>query len=81
MAVAELVEGCPLVLKVIGQLLHAYGVQLIQRLKEELISRSVLDRTSIQEEQFRIILDAAFNRIGIFKDCGNILSLYIPRVF
>ena len=32
MAVAELFEGCPLALKVIGQLLHGYGVQLIQRL-------------------------------------------------
>ena len=73
-AVAELVEGCPLALKVIGQLLHIHGVQLIHKLKKELIT--ILDEVSDQEQRFRVIMDVAFNRLGAFKDCGYVLSLF-----
>ena len=74
MAVAELVEGCPLALKVIGQLLHIHGVQLINKLREELLA--ILDKVSVPEQQFRMIMDVAFNRLGILKDCGYMLSLF-----
>ena len=73
-SVAELVEGCPLALKVIGQLLHVYGAPLINKLEKKLIT--VLDKASVQEQRFRVIMDVAFNRLGDLKDCGNVLSLF-----
>ena len=55
--IAELVEGCPLALKVIGQLLHIRGVPLIHKVKNELIS--TIDEVSDQEQWFRVIMDIA----------------------
>ena len=34
-AVAKLVDGCPLALKIIGQLLHLHGAQLIFKLNND----------------------------------------------
>ena len=73
-SVAELVEGCPLALKVIGQLLHIYGAPLINKVEKKLIT--VLDKASVQEQRFRVIMDVAFNRLGDLKDCGYVLSLF-----
>ena len=72
--VAELVEGCPLALKVIGQLLHIHGVHIIHQMKKKMMN--VLDRVSVYERRFRVIMDIAFNRLGVLKDCGYILSLF-----
>ena len=72
--VAELVEGCPLALKVIGQLLHINGAQLFHKLKKEFLT--TLDKVSVPEQRFRVILDVAFNRLGALKDCGYVLSLF-----
>ena len=72
--VAELVEGCPLALKVIGQLLHINGAQLFHKLKKEFLT--TLDKVSVSEQRFRVILDVAFNRLGTLKDCGYVLSLF-----
>ena len=72
--VAKLVEGCPLALKVIGQLFHIRGVQLVHKVKKGLIS--TLDEVSDQEQRFRVIMDVAFNRLGILKECGFVLSLF-----
>ena len=66
--VAELVEGCPLALKVIGQLLHIHGAKLMPKLKKEVIN--LLDEASLQKQRFRIIMDVAFERLGVIKDCG-----------
>ena len=44
-AVTELLEGCPLALKIIGQLLHIHEVQLLHKLKNELIT--VLDKAIV----------------------------------
>jgi hypothetical protein len=71
---AELVEGCPLALKVIGQLLHIHGANLMTKLKNEVMS--ILDEASIPKQRFRIIMDVAFERLGILKDCGYVLSLF-----
>ena len=72
--VAELVEGCPLALKVIGQLHHIHRANLMPKLKKEVFT--ILDEASIQKQQFRIIMDIAFERLGILKNCGYILSLF-----
>lgn len=72
--IVELVEGCPLALKVIGQLLHIYGAELTHKLKQELIT--VLDKASIHRERFRGIMDVAFTQLGALKDCGYLLSLF-----
>ena len=74
-AAAELVEGCPLALKVIGQLLHIHGVNLTSKLKNEVVI-TILDDASIPKHQFRTIMDVAFERLGILKNCGYILSLF-----
>ena len=72
--VAELVEGCPLALKIIGKLLDIHGDQLIHKLKKELLS--MLDKVSLPDQRFRVILDVAFNRLGLLRDCGHMLSLF-----
>ena len=72
--VAELVEGCPLALKVIGQLLHIHGAKLMPKLKEKSIT--LLDEASIPKQRFRMIMEVAFERLGILKDCGYVLSLF-----
>ena len=72
--VAKVVEGCPLALKVIGQLLHIYGAKLMPKLKEEVMK--ILDGASIPKQRFRAIMDVAFDRLGILKDCGYVLSLF-----
>ena len=72
--VAELVEGCPLALKVIGQLLHIHGVKVIYKLKKELLA--ILDKASIPGQRFRVIMDVAFSRLGILKECRYMLSLF-----
>ena len=74
-AAAELVEGCPLALKVIGQLLHIHGVKLMSKLKKEVVI-TILDNASIPKQRFHIIMDVAFERLGILKDYGYILSLF-----
>ena len=74
-AAAELVEGCPLALKVIGQLLHIHGVNLTSKLKKEVVI-TILDDASIPKHRFRTIMDVAFERLGILKDCGYVLSLF-----
>ena len=51
-----------------------HGVQLLNKLKKELIT--VLDKASIPEERFHVVMDVAFNRLGILKDCRHELSLY-----
>ena len=48
-AAAELVEGCPLALKVIGQLLHIHGVKLMSNLKKEVVI-TTLDDASIPKQ-------------------------------
>ena len=60
--VADLVEGCPLALKVIGQLLHIHGVHLITKIEKEMIA--ILDKASVPEQRFRVIMNIAFNRLG-----------------
>ena len=49
-AVAELLEGCSLALKIIGQLLHIHGVLLLNKLKKELIN--ILDNAVFQSNGF-----------------------------
>ena len=72
--IAEVVGGCPLALKVIGQLLHTHGAQLIHKVKNELMV--LLDNASDKRERFPLIMDVAFSRLGTFKECGYRLSLF-----
>ena len=73
-AAAELVEGCPLALRIIGKLLDIHGAQIVHRLKKELLS--TLNKASVIEKRFGVIMDVAFNRLGLLKDCGYALSLF-----
>ena len=79
--VAELVEGNPLALKIVGKLLNLHGekvVQEIHEIKEELRENplNVLDKATIQKEKFRPVLDVAFARLGELKECGYVLGLF-----
>ena len=73
---AKLIEGCPLALKVIGQLLHIHGAKLMPKLKKELIALLDDPEVSDPKQRFRIIMEGAFKRLGILKDCGYVLSLF-----
>ena len=72
--VAELVQGCPLALKVVGKLLHIHGSQLTYKLKNNLIR--VLDKASVKKEKFQVLMDEAFIRLGGLKECGYSLSFF-----
>ena len=71
---AKLIEGCPLALRIIGKLLDIHGPQIVHRLKNELLF--TLDKASVIEKRFGVIMDVAFNRLGYLKDCGYALSLF-----
>ena len=80
-AVAELVEGNPLALKIVGKLLNLHGekvVHEIHEIKEELRENPLnfLDKATIQKEKFRPVLDVAFARLGELKQCGYVLGLF-----
>ena len=73
-SIAELVDGCPLALKVVGKLLHIYGESLTGSLKTELMK--VLDEPSVKTERFSAIMDMAFDRLRESKKCGYILRFF-----
>ena len=74
-AVAELVEGNPLALKIIGRLLDLYGKHdMRKQLSQNPLH--VLDSASVKKERFRSILDVAFARLGELKECGYVLGLF-----
>ena len=80
-AVAELVEGNPLALKIVGNLLNLHGEKIvheIHEIKEELRENPLnfLDKATIQKEKFRPVLDVAFSRLGELKECGYVLGLF-----
>ena len=72
--IAEVVQGCPLALKVVGQLLHIYGKEITHKLKDELMI--LLDDASDKRERFPVIMDVAFSKLGELKECGYSLSLF-----
>ena len=74
---AGLVQGCPLALNVIGNLLKIHGQNIIHELKYDLQQRpmNVLDKVSDQRQRFRAIMDLVFFRLEILK-CGYIASLF-----
>ena len=80
-AVAELVEGNPLALKIVGKLLNLHGEKVVHEIhviKEELRENPLnfLDKATIQKEKFRPVLDVAFARLGELKECGYVLGLF-----
>ena len=72
--IAELVDGCPLALKVVGQLLHIHGESITHDLRTHVIK--VLDEPSDKMEKFRVIMDMAFTRLEERRECGYIFSLF-----
>ena len=73
-AIAELLDGCPLALKVVGRLLHIYGESLTHSIKTEMMK--VLDEPSDIMERFSVIMDMAFARLGKSKTCGYSLRFF-----
>ena len=76
------VDGCPLALKIVGMLLHFNGGRLTEMLKDELRNHplEVLDKESLYQKRFRVIMDSIFNHLAHLKDCGYYISL-IPGSF
>ena len=72
--IAELVDGCPLALKVVGQLLHIHGESITHEIRTQMIK--VLDKPSDKMERFRVIMDMAFARLEEQRECGYIFSLF-----
>ena len=77
--IANLLEGCPIALKVIGKLLNRYDDELIPRIEEELKTHPIklLDKASTPKERFRVIMDVTFKRLlPTEQECGFHMSLF-----
>ena len=77
--IINVVEGCPLALKVVGKILNRYDDKLLPRLEEELkiYPMNVLDQASTPKERFRVIMDVAFDRLlPSEQECGFYISLF-----
>ena len=37
---------------------------------------TLLDKADVLEERFHVIMDVAFDRLEVLKDCGYVLSLF-----
>lgn len=78
MRIAQLLQGCPLALKVIGKLLNLRGNQFVYEVIHELESRpiDILDSVSDQRQQFRAIMDLVFSDVNVLQKCGHMISLF-----
>ena len=76
--IAELLQGCPLALKVIGNILNIYGQKIIHELEYELQQQpiTVLDKVSDQQQRFSIIMDLVLSKLKFLKKCGYAVSLF-----
>lgn len=78
-SIANLLEGCPIALKVIGRLLNWYDDELIPEIEEELRMHPIklLDKASTPKERFRVIMDITFKRLlSTEQECGFYMSLF-----
>ena len=75
--IAELLQGCPIALKVVGNILHISGQDTIQELENELQQRplDVSDKVSDHRQRFRRIMDLIFSKLNSLR-CGYILSFF-----
>ena len=75
--IAELLQGCPIALKVVGNILHISGQDTIQELENELQQRplDVLDIVSDHRQRFRRIMDLIFSKLSSLR-CGYIISFF-----
>ena len=75
--IAELIQGYPLPLKVIGNILNIYGQSIIQELEYELQQLiSVLDKVSDHQQRFSIMMDLVLYKLEFKKKCGYSVSLF-----
>ena len=76
--IAELLQGCPLALKVIGNILNIYGESIVPELEYELQQQpiSVLDKVSNQQQQFSIMMDLVLSKLEFLEKCGYAVSLF-----
>ena len=83
--ISNLVERCPLALKVVGSILHLNGGDILtNKLETELKDNpiGVLDRPDYREHQFRIIMELALSRFSemMSDECDYSVSLF-PSTF
>ena len=76
--IAELVQGCPLALKVIGSILNVYGQDITHELENELQQQpiNVLDKVSDQRQRFSVMMDLIVSKLEFLRKCGYIVSLF-----
>ena len=76
--IAELLQGHPLALKIIGSILHIYGKDSIPELESELQNQpiNVLDRVdSDNHGSFSFMMHLILNQLEFFRKCGHTLSV------
>ena len=75
--IADLLQGYPMALKVIGNILRISGQDIIQELENELQQQpiDVLDKVSDHRQQFGRMMDLVFSKLKFFK-CGYNVSLF-----
>ena len=71
--IAEVVDGCLLALKVIGQLLDRSGEEITYHIRKDLMV--LLEKTSNRRERFPIIMEVTLSRLEWLKDCTCMHSL------
>ena len=71
--IAKVVEGCPLALKVIGQLIDRYGEEIAHHLRKDIMV--LLEKTSNRRERFPIIMEATLSKLEMLKDCSYMYTL------
>ena len=76
--IAELLQGCPLALKVIGSMLNIYGQDITHELENELQQQpiNVLDKVSDQKQRFSVIMDLILSKLEFIRKCGYMVSLF-----
>ena len=76
--IAELLQGYPMALKIIGGMLNVYGQDVTYELEDELQRRpiDVLDKVSDHRQRFSVMMDLALSKLEFLTECGYMVSLF-----
>ena len=76
--IAELLQGCPLALKVIGNILKIYGEIITYELEKELQRHPIyiLDKVSDHRKRFSVMMDLILSKLEFIRKCGYMVSLF-----
>ena len=76
--IAQLLQGHPLALKIVGRILDIYGKEITLQLKDDLEKEpmTTLDKVSDQKRQFRSVMYLVISKLEIKGRCKYIIALF-----